>query len=172
MDTKKQVYFKRGQYLFGRYDFSDEQVDENNLIPVDDYVYAFLCDAPEPGLLFVERDRKKGVLTFYIGGYGGYGGMLHESNIFPFIYDEILLNGSDVGNCIGYAAVRIKHNWGILRLEDHVLDKSKRARRPCMMIVPCVYPTKQAAIAKITGSDYNPRYGWRDPFKSDDHTML
>lgn len=172
MDTKNQVYFKRGKYLFGRNDFSSEQVDENNLIPVDNYVYACLCDAAEPGLLFVERDRKKGVLTFLTGGQGGYGGLLFESNIFPFIYDEILLNGSVDGNCLGYAAVRIKHNWGILRLEDHVLDKHKRASRPCIMIIPCVYPTKQAAIAKITGSDYNPRYGWRDPFKSDDHTML
>ena len=172
MDTKKQVYFKRGQYLFGRDDFSKEEVNEDNLIPIDKYIYAGLSDAMEYSLVFVERDKKKGVLTFFAGGMGGYGGILYESNIFPFLYDEILLNGDLGGSGIGYAAVRIKHNWGVLRLEDHMLDKSKRARRPCMMIIPCVYPTKQAAIAKITGKDYNPRNGWRNPFKSDDHTMF
>jgi hypothetical protein len=96
---------------------------------------------------------------------GACGHLIHSSNIFPFIYDEMLLNGYDYGDCIGYVAVRINHNWGILRLEDHCLDKKKRARRPCMMIIPCMYPTKEAAIAKIkSGPDYHPNYGWRDPF--------
>jgi hypothetical protein len=59
MDTKKQVYFKRGQYLFGRDDFSKEEVNEDNLIPIDKYIYAGLSDAMEYSLVFVERDKWK-----------------------------------------------------------------------------------------------------------------
>ena len=169
MDTEKNVYFKHGQYLFGYDYFSDEQCNEENIILVDKYKYAPLCDAPEPGLVFVERDGKKGVLPMSRCGQGGYGVQLYASNIYPFIYDEMLLNGEwRRGECIGYIAVRINHNWGILRVEDHMLDKHLRARRPCMMIIPCMYPTKEQAIAKITPSkQYHPEFGWQDPFSED-----
>ena len=166
MDTQKNLYFDHGQYIFGYDLYSTKQLDPANFIPVDDYSYQRLCDAAEPGILFVKRDGKQGVLTFHSGEIGACGHLIHSSNIFPFIYDKMLLNGHDYGNSIGYVAVRINHNWGILRLEDHCLDKKKRARRPCMMIIPCMYPTKEAAIAKIKPSpDYHPEYGWRDPFK-------
>ena len=165
MDTQKNLYFDHGQYIFGYDGFSTKKLDPANFIPVDDYSYQRLCDAAEPGILFVKRDGKQGVLTFHSADHGACTHLIHSSNIFPLIYDEMLLNGYDYGDCIGYVAVRINHNWGILRLEDHCLDKKKRARRPCMMIIPCMYPTKEAAIAKIkSGPDYHPNYGWRDPF--------
>ena len=165
MDTKKNVYFKHGQYLFGYDYFSDKLCNQENLISIDKYKYVPLSDAPEAGLVFVERDGKQGVLTLDSCGQGGYGSLIHSSNFFPFLYDEMLLNGNFRGEDIGYIAVRINHNWGILRVEDHMLDKHLRARRPCMMIIPCMYPTKEQDIAKITPSkQYHPEFGWQDPF--------
>lgn len=173
MDTENNVYFKHGKYLFGYDYFSDKQCNEENIIRVDKFKYAPLSDASVAGLVFVERDGKQGVLTFDSGGQGGYGALIHSNNIFPFLYDEMLLNGSFNGEDIGYVAVRINNNWGILRVEGDVLDR-RRARRPCMMIIPCIYPSKEAAIAKIKPNpDYHPEYGWHNPFaEAKDHMML
>lgn len=78
----------------------------------------------------------------------------------------MLLNSNVMGNCIGYVAVRINHNWGILRVESIVLPKEKRSKsgKKCIMIIPCMYRTKEDAIKRINSRDYHPEYGWRDPF--------
>lgn len=177
MDTQNNIYIDRGHYYLGYDYFPDKQIAKENIILVDNYVYAALSDAAlgnEPGLVFVERDGKQGVLTFHSGGEGGYGALVYSSNIFPFLYDEMLLNGSFDGQDIGYVAVRINHNWGILRVEGNVVDECRRAHRPCMMIIPCIYPSKEKAIAKIKpNKDYHPEFGWHNPFiEAENHRFL
>lgn len=174
MDSEGNVYFNHGRYYLGYDYYSDKQIAKENIILVDNFVYAPLSDASVAGLAFVERDGKKGVLTFHSGGEGGYGALVHSSNMFPFLYDEMLLNGSFDGQDIGYVAVRINHNWGILRVEGNVLDDSRRASRPCMMIIPCIYPSKEKAIAKIKpNQDYHPEFGWHNPFaEAENHRFL
>ena len=166
MDTNNNVYFFNRQYIFGNDFFSNQQLLQENMISVDKFCYQPLSDASVCGLVFVERDKKQGVLTFHSGGQGGYGGVVYSSNIYPFLYDEMLLNGSFEGNDIGYVAVRINHFWGILRVEGVLNNPKLKARRPCMMIIPCIYPDKNQVIAKIRPSEqYHPEFGWRDPFK-------
>ena len=171
MDENK-CYFEKGQYYFGHDDFSKKVIPSESLISVDNYVYAALSDAPEAGLVFVQRDNKYGVFTMHSCGQGGYGGMTFVSNIFPFIYDEVLVNGDFCGNGVGYVAVRINHSWGILRVQDHMVEGNLKAHRPCMMIVPCIYPSQEIAISFIDKKFYNPRLGWRKPFEeADGHTL-
>lgn len=174
MDSEGNVYFYHGRYYLGYDYFSNQQIAKENIILVDNFVYAPLSDASVAGLVFVERDGKQGALTFDSGGQGGYGALIYSTNMFPFLYDEMLLNGSFDGADIGYVAVRINHNWGILRVEGVLWDDKRRARRPCMMIIPCIYPSKEAAIAKIKpNQDYHPEYGWHNPFvEAEDHRML
>ena len=78
----------------------------------------------------------------------------------------MLLNGNVMGNGIGYVAVLINHYWGILRVESIVLPKEKRSKsgKKCIMIIPCMYHTKEEAIKHINSRDYHPEYGWLDPF--------
>ena len=168
MDTGKNIYFEGGQYYFGYDKDRKEPITEENLIPIDRYAYQPLSDAAEAGLVFVERDGKQGVMTMYRCGQGGYGMLLHTSNIFPFIYDEMWLNGSMWGDGIGFVAVRINHCWGVLRVTDIEEKIGKHIRRRCILIIPCVYPTKEAAIARIEGSDFHPEFGWRDPFAEEE----
>jgi len=174
MDTKNNIFFDRGRYYFGYDYFSNKQIAKENIISVDNYVYAALSDANELGIVFVERDGKQGVLTYDSGEQGGYGALIHSSNIFPFLYDEMLLNGGVNGADIGYVAVRINHNWGILRVEGDVVYKTRCARRPCMMIIPCIFPLKEIAIAMIKPNpDYHPEYGWHNPFiEADNHQFI
>lgn len=164
-------YFEKGQYYFGYEPVREREIPAEHIIAYDDYVYAALCDTFTAGLVFLKRDGKYGVFTMQSCGMGGYGGSVYASNIFPFLYDEILLNGSFSGDCVGYVAVRINHYWGILRVQDHMVDNKRKARRPCMMIVPCIYHSKEDAIAQIHSNDYNPKYGWHNPFdnKGEDH---
>lgn len=167
MDTEGNIYFEKGKYIFGSDDFSSKELDSKNCIIIDRYQHQALGAEFEYALVFVERDKKQGILSIEAAGMGGYGKLIYSSNIYPLIYDEILFNGSSNGNNIGYAVVRINHYWGVLRLEDqfHYLRKKKCARRPCMMIIPCIYSTKEQAIAQIQyGPDFHPEYGWRDPF--------
>ena len=168
MDTGKNIYFKGGQYYFGYDKDRKEPIAEENLISIDMYAYQPLSDAAEAGLVFVERDGKQGVMTMYQCGLGGYGKLLHTSNIFPFIYDEMWLNGSIAGDGIGFVAVRINHCWGVLRVTDIKEKIGKHIRRRCILIIPCVYPTKEAAIARIEGSDFHPEFGWLAPFAEDE----
>ena len=116
--------------------------------------------------MFVERDGKKGVMTIDKAGQGGYGGVLYSSDKFPLLYDEMLLNGDFMGESLGYIAVRINHKWGILRVEGTGLSLAKRSKsgKKCIMIIPCMYQTKEEAIKRINSRDYHPEYGWRDPF--------
>lgn len=160
-------YFKNGQYYFGWDAFTDEKIPVQNVISFDKHICKPLSDSIEMGLLFVQRDNKYGIFTMHECGMGGYGKEIFISNIYPFIYDEVLLNGSFQGDCVGYVAVRINHSWGVVRVQDHKIDAKQRAKRPCMMIVPCIYPTKEKAISFIHSKDYHPEYGWRDPFKDD-----
>ena len=168
MDTGKNIYFEGGQYYFGYDKDRKEPITEESLIPIDRYAYKPLSDAAEVGLVFVERDGKQGVMIMYRCGQGGYGKLLHTSNIFPFIYDEMWLNGSIAGDGIGFVAVRINNYWGVLRVTDIEEKIGKHIRRRCILIIPCVYPTKEAAIARIEGSDFHPEFGWRDPFAEEE----
>lgn len=168
MDTGKNICFEGGQYYFGYDKDRKEPIKEENLIPIDRYAYQPLSDAAEAGLVFVERDGKQGVMTMYQCNPGGYGKLLHTSNIFPFIYDEMWLNGGFDGDGIGFVAVRINHCWGVLRVTDIEEKIGKHIRRRCILIIPCVYSTKEEAIARIEGSDFHPEFGWRDPFAEEE----
>jgi hypothetical protein len=172
MNTEENIYFERGRYYFGYDHFSDIQISKENIIPIDNFVYAALSDANELGIVFVERDGKKGVLTMDACGQGGYGAQLYSIAIFPFLYDEMLLNGGFNGDGFGYIAVRINHNWGVLRVEDHTVNPTAKARRQCLMLVPCVYPTKEAAIALIRSKRFHPEFGWHNPFKAENHQFV
>lgn len=162
-----QCYFEHGQYYFGYEAFlnSSKEIAPENLISFDDYVKAGLSDVSEPGLLFVLRDKKYGVFTMHHGEMGGYG-CVYSSNIFPFIYDEVWLNGNFSGDNVGYVAVRINKSWGILRVQDNMAMGKRRAYRPCMMIIPCIYPTRADAIRFIKSVDYHAGFGWRNPFET------
>jgi len=166
MDDNK-LYFDHGQYYFGYNFFSQKEIPENNLLPFDKYYYEALSDIAELGLVIAESDGKIGVFTMYSCGQGGYGEQMYSSNIFPFIYDELLLSCSIEGNGIGFAAVRINHHWGVLRLEDHSVEKKRQAARPCMMVIPCKYNSFQEAVSQIRSNDYHPEYGWRNPMRFD-----
>ena len=164
MDTGNNVYFKDGNYFWGNDPFDKEEPQKDKLIPIDKVVMRELCDSWIGGdIMFAERDGKKGVLTILHGNPNG--GIMFSSNIYPFLYDEMLLNGSGLGHGIGYVAVRINHCWGILRVEG-VIVHGKRAKRKCIMIIPCAY-TKKEAIAQIKSKDYHPEFGWKDPFAED-----
>ena len=110
--------------------------------------------------MFAEGEGKKGVLTIHHANPNE--GKMFSSNIYPFLYDEILFNGSGFGHGIGYVAVRINLCWGILRVEGAIVH-GKRAKRKCMKIIPCAY-SKEEAISQIKGEDYHPEFGWKDPF--------
>ena len=168
MDTGNNIYFnhKDHLYYFGEDAFSSINICDYDVILIENWVYQPLDDGSVPALAFVERDKKKGVLTIYKCGQGGYGGVLFSSYFFPLLYDEMLLNGNVMGNGIGYVAVRINHYWGILRVESIFLPKEKRSKsgKKCIMIIPCMYRTKEDAIKRINSRDYHPEYGWQDPF--------
>ena len=114
----EKCYFEKGQYYFGEDAYKGVDVPESNLIKYDDYRYACLGRAMQPGLLYVKRDNKIGIFTLHKSGMGGYGVFIFSSNIYPFLYDEVWHNGSFDGPGFGYVAVRINHSWGVLRVED------------------------------------------------------
>ena len=170
--SDNKCYFEKGQYYFGYDVFSNKVIPNEHLISIDNYVYVALSDAPEAGLVFVQRDNKYGVFTMFRCGQGGYGEMTFVSNIYPFIYDEVLVYGDFCGNGVGYVAVRINHSWGILRVQDHMVKGKLKAHRPCMMIIPCIYPTLDIAISFLDPKLYHPEYQWRNPFaEADGHTL-
>ena len=105
-------------------------------------------------------------MTIYKCSQGGYGGILYSSNIFPLLYDEMLLNGGFGGNGIGYVAVRINRYWGVLRVESIGLPQEKRSKsgKKSIMIIPCMWQTKEEAIERIKSPDFHSEYGWRAPF--------
>ena len=168
MNTRNNIYFnlRDHHYYFGEDAFSSEENNDNDIIPVDRWTPQSLDDGSEAALMFVERDKKMGVMTIYKCNQGGYGGVLYSSNIFPLLYDEMLLNGSFNGYGIGYVAVRINSYWGVLRVESIGLSQEKRSRsgKKCIMIIPCMYQTKEEAIERIKSSDFHSEFGWRNPF--------
>ena len=168
MDTENNIYFsnKDHHYYFGQDLFATDNTSDYNIIPIDRWTCQPLDDGSVAALVFVERDGKKGVMTISKCGQGGYGGVLYSINMFPLLYDEMLLNGGLEGNGIGYVAVRINNNWGVLRVESIGLPQEKRSKsgKKCIMIIPCMYETKEEAIEHIESCDFRPEYGWRDPF--------
>lgn len=158
-------YFKNGQYYFGTFHDLSSKIPNEHIISYDEYVYESLCDSFVEGLVIVRRDDKFGVFTLSYTTYTEVREFC--SNIYPFLYDEMWLNGSFNGDCVGFITVRINHYWGVLRVQEIRVDAKRRAGRSCMMFVPCIYPTKEKAISFIHSKDYHPEYGWRDPFKDD-----
>ena len=80
MNTRNNIYFnlKNHQYYFGEDAFSSEENNDNDIIPVDRWVCQSLDDGSEAALMFVESDKKKGVMTIYKCSQGGYGGILYS----------------------------------------------------------------------------------------------
>ena len=173
MDDDYKCYFEKGQYYFG-YDFySGINVPEHYLIQYEDFVYAPVGIGMTYGIMYVKRDGKIGVFTMHHCGMGGYGECIFSSNIYPFLYDEVWHNGAVEGPGFGYVAVRINHSWGVLRVEDRMDPQIKKPSvRPCMMIIPCIYPTRQKAISFIDKKLYHPEFKWRKPFtEANDHVL-
>lgn len=158
--ANNKCFFEKGQYYFGFNMYHEIEVQENHLISFENYIYAPLCDASDPGMVYVCHDGKWGVFTRHHVDMGMMSYGIFKSNIFPFVYDEIWHNGDFCGDGVGYAAVRINHCWGILRIEDILATQDSPAYRPCMMIIPCIHPTREKAINLIKSKDYHPTYGW------------
>ena len=171
--ANNKCYFEKGQYYFGENAYKGVDVPSEYLINYEESMYACLGRAMQPGLLYVKRDNKIGVFTIHESGMASYGTFIFSSNIYPFIYDEVWHNGSFEGPGFGYVAVRIKHSWGVLRVEDKYDPCLKKfSQRPCMMIVPCIYLTRGEAISFIDKKLYHPEYKWRNPFANLDVDML
>lgn len=169
MNTGNNIYFDLSdhQYFFCADAFDENSRRSYDAIPLEKAVPEMLSDGSVAALMFVERDGKKGVMTLDRCRQGGYGTVVYKSNIFPLLYDEMLLNGSFAGYGVGYVAVRINNYWGVLRVEEIGLPDKMRSKsgRRCIMIIPCMYISKEAAIARIQGNQYHPEWGWRNPFE-------